>query len=56
MDKKKYYFYSAKRGTRLYCYAYSKKQAVTLIRKQLQIKIGCWDNNLNTLHIVLDPQ
>ena len=49
--KKKYTFYSNKRGVSLYCWAYSKKQAVVIFRKAILIKIGCWDNNLNTLNV-----
>ena len=50
-NKKKYSFWSNMRGARLYCWAYSKKQAVMYIRSQIQIKTGSWDNNLNTLNI-----
>ena len=49
--KKKYTFYSNLKGVSLYCWAYSKKQALVLFRNKLTINIGMWDNNLNTLNI-----
>ena len=49
--KVKYSFYSNRRGVTMYCWAWSKAQAMVMFRNKLTITIGCWDNNLNTLNI-----